>query len=921
MASDSEDPRPITELPRGTRPARPWLDLYRDVPQAIRPTSDTALAMFRATVARNPRAPLVHYFEQKLTAGECDALSDALAAGLERRGVLPGDRVAIYLQNIPQVVLAVLAAWKCGATIVPCNPMLRERELVKILALSGARTLICQEDLYAEVARAALPATEVELTITTSPLEFVDPTKPLPTMLSGMSRAKPGETEDLMEIVARHAGESPPPVALLPDDLAFMVFTSGTTGDPKGAMNTHGNVVFATSVYERWIGLTNRDVILGMAPLFHVTGLIGHVTLTLLTGAPLVLFYRFDVAEACRLVALHRATFTVSSVTAFIALLNSDALGRYDFTSLTKLYTGGAPTPAAVLDSWHARTGVRIQPMYGLTEATSPTHMTPHGAIPPIDPHTGAMSIGVPVCNTHVKVITEQGYEAGPREIGEFVIAGPQIVPGYWRNPAATGKSITADGLRTGDVGFMDESGWFYLVDRSKDMIVASGFKVWPREVEEVLYEHPAVREAAVVGVPDAYRGETIKAVISLKPGQHVTPDEIRAFARERMAAYKYPRFVEIMDDLPKTTSGKIMRRLLQPTAHASRLPTQTEIGAVRYPQLRSALEARAVLQAGATWLRFSRGSIPLTTAQGFYERLSALLAQLGEGRAITDPCTYLDANESFHASIIDLLANEHLSIGFRKLRLRELFAVALKDTKIAPPNTEYFHEYLADSLAAGDSAGAIKAMVSWSKHASSRVRRALDTRGEVAAQRDELRPGGIIEDLSLAVAKEQENLAGDIDALVIALDARAALEIGVAQMLGSALAVETQRDALVARLRAFNPLVRGTSAAHVARYIRADDAFHRVFLSFLRNQHLFDIYNAMDVPELMRRVLTVAPLSTREVFDDHRGLIDALRAGNADTTSAAITEHVNRVRVALTEFQATQVPRDPKIPSIHVAA
>jgi long-chain acyl-CoA synthetase len=920
MASNHEDPKTITELPRTLRAARAWLDLYREVPQTIRPASETALQMFEATLARNPSAPLVHYFEQALTAGDCAALSDALACGLKERGVVPGDRIAIYLQNIPQVVIAVLAAWKCGATIVPCNPMLRERELVKILTLSGASTLICQEDLYGDVARAALPATEVERTITTSPLEFVDAAQPLPTMLAGMNRARHAGTEDLMEIVARHAGQAPPPVGLLADDLAFMVFTSGTTGDPKGAMNTHANVVFATSVYERWIGLDNRDVILGMAPLFHVTGLIGHVTLTLLTGAPLVLFYRFDVTEACRLVALHRATFTVSSITAFIALLNSDALGHYDLRSLTKLYTGGAPTPAAVLESWHARTGVRIQPMYGLTEATSPTHMTPHGAIPPIDPLTGAMSIGVPVFNTHVKVITEHGTEAGPREIGEFVIAGPQIIPGYWQNPAATAKSITADGLRTGDVGFMDEEGWFYLVDRSKDMIVASGFKVWPREVEEVLYEHPAVREAAVVGVPDAYRGETIKAVLSLKPGFTVTPDEIRAFARERMAAYKYPRFVEIVDDLPKTTSGKIMRRLLQPTAHGSRVPTHTEIGAVRYPQLRAALEARAVLEAGTTWLRFSRGSIPLATAQGFYDQLSALLAQIGEGRTIADQNAYLDANERFHASIVDMLANEHLSIGFRKLRLRELFAVALKDTTVAPASTEYFHEYLADSLAARDTLGAVKAMVSWSKHATSRVRRALGTNADGGA-RDDLRPGGAIEDLSLAVAKEQEDLAGDIDALIMALDARAALEIGVAQILGSALAIEARRDALVARLRAFNPLVRGSSAAHVARYIRADDSFHRVFLSFLRNQHLFDVYNGMDVPELMRRVLIVAPLSTREVFDDHRGLIDALRAGNADTTSAAITEHVNRVRVALTELQAAHAPKGEKSASIHVAA
>ncbi len=884
---------------------RPWLSLYRGVRPELKPACESALDMFRVTLARDGSAPLVHYFERSLSAAECDSMSDALAVGLQQRGVEAGDRVAVYLQNVPHVVIAALAIWKCGAVVVPCNPMLRERELGKILRSSGCLAMICQEDLFADVARAALPATAVRHTITTSPLDFLEAGKPLPSMLAGVRRNRHPDAADMLEVVARHAGERPRAIELTGDDVAFMVHTSGTTGDAKGAMNTHRNVVFATSVYEAWIGLTRDDVILGLAPLFHVTGLIGHVTLAMLTGSPLVLFYRFDVNEACRLAALHRATFTVSAITAYIALLNSDALGKYDLKPLTKLYTGGAPTPASVLEDWHGRTGVRIQPMYGLTEATSPTHMTPHGAVPPVDPHTGAMSVGVPVCNTHVKVITDAGYEAGPREIGEFVIAGPQIVPGYWQKPEETAKALTANGLKTGDVGFMDEHGWFYLVDRSKDMIVASGFKVWPREVEEVLYQHPAVREAAVVGVPDAYRGETIKAVISLKPGQKVTPDEIRAFARERMAAYKYPRVVEIIDDLPKTTSGKIMRRLLQPTAHATALPVQAEMLDVSYPQLRSALEARAVLEAGAVWLRLSRGILPLGTTSNLYERLRAMLAQLRDGRTFVDRAAFLAANEAFHGGIIDLGENEHLSVGFRRLRLRELFSAALKNADALAENGVYFHEYLTDSIAANDAKSAIKAILSWSKHSSTGMRRALDLHGEVATQRDELRPGGIVEDLSIGVAKEQDSLAGDIDALVMALDARAAIEVGITQSLGSALSIEAERDALVARLRAFTPLVRGTSAAHIARYLRADDAFHRIFLSLLRNQPLFDIYNAMDVPELMRRVLVVAPISIREIFDDHKALTNALRAGSADDTSAAITEHANRVRTALAGFLA----------------
>jgi long-chain acyl-CoA synthetase len=884
---------------------RPWLDLYRDVPGTIQPASETALGMFKATASRAGDRPLVHYFDRSLTARDCDTMSDALAVALQQRGVEVGDRVAVYMQNIPQVLLAVLAVWKCGAVVVPCNPMLRERELVKILVGSGCRVLLCQQDLYADIAKAALPSTAVQHAITTSPLDFLDSEAPLPTMLAGVVRSRDSAAPDLLELVEQNRGRAPREVALTGDDVAFMVYTSGTTGDPKGAMNTHRNVVFATTVYERWIGLTRDDTILGLAPLFHVTGLIGHVTLAMLTGSPLILFYRFDVNEACRLIERHRATFSVSAITAFIALLNSDALARHDLSSLTKLYTGGAPTPASVLADWHARTGVRIQPMYGLTEATSPTHMTPLGAIPPIDPHTGAMSIGIPVFNTKVKVITDAGYEAAPREIGEFVIAGPQIVPGYWQKPTETAQALREDGLRTGDVGFMDEQGWFYLVDRSKDMIVASGFKVWPREVEEVLYQHPAVREAAVVGVPDPYRGETIKAVISLKPGQRATEEEIRAFARERMAAYKYPRVVEFMDELPKTTSGKIMRRLLQPTAHASALPLQAELVDVSYPQLRAAVEARAVLEAGATWLRLSRGPLPMSTSAKLYDRLQAMLAQLREGNVYVDRGAFLAANENFHASVIDLAENEHLSVGFKRLRLRELYAAALKNTSAAVENVVYFHEYLTDSLAAGDTRGALGAILSWSKLASTGVRKALVSDDDSASQGHELRPGGAIEDLSLGVAKEQHSLAGDVDALVLALDARAAIEIGITQSLGSALSIEAERDALVARLRAFTPLVRGTSTAHVARYIRADDAFHRIFLSLLRNPCLFEIYNSMDLPELMRRVLSVAPIWIREVFDDHKGLTSALQSGSADATSAAITEHANRVRKALTDFLA----------------
>ena len=542
---------------------RPWLASYEPgLPAEIEPTFASALEMFEATVESAPERAFIHYFASTITFGEADRLSDGLAVGLRDLGTGKGDRVAVYVQNNPQFVLAQLAAWKLGAIMVAINPMLKARELEFTLNDSGATVLVTLEALYHDVAAGVLPKTPVRVVVTTSELDFVD--EPFPTLLAGIERRRAADTYDLLELARAHAGRSPDPVELEPDDVAFLTYTSGTTGPPKGAMNTHGNVVFNAQSYRDWIHLDDKDVVLGVAPLFHITGLIAHIAVATLVPMPLVLFYRFDLDSLVDMVERHRATFTVASITVFIALMNHPPAHERDLSSLQKLVSGGAPIAPATVDAFEQAFGAYIRPVYGLTETTSPSHFVPFDRRTPVDPTYGALSVGLPIFNTMSTVVDDERREVGVGEIGEITISGPQVVPGYWKKPDETRQAIPGGVLYTGDVGFMDADGWFYIVDRKKDQINAAGYKIWPREVEDVLYAHPAVREAAVVGVPDEYRGETVKAFVSLKNGESVTETELREFCKERMAAYKYPRQFAILDELPKTPSGKILRRALK---------------------------------------------------------------------------------------------------------------------------------------------------------------------------------------------------------------------------------------------------------------------------------------------------------------------------------------------------------------------
>ena len=542
---------------------KPWLSRYdQDQPAKISLEFTDALAMFRASVSRNPDGDIIRYFGGRITARELDELSDAFAVALLEEGLSAGDRVALYLQNVPQFVIGLLATWKAGGVVVPVNPMNRARELDAVLRDSGARVLVCLQSLYRDVAAPVMGGTDVAAVVTTSELEYRS--RDDPRVFAGIEPIECAGAQDMAELIERFRGQAPGPVSFTATDPACLTYTSGTTGPPKGAMNTHGNVVFNSQAYRQWCRLGPDDVVLGVAPLFHITGLIAHVTLSLLLGAPLVLFYRFEPSVAIETIRDERPTFTIGSITVFIALMNAPNAERDALASLTKTWSGGAPIPPSAVKAFHAQFGQYIHNAYGLTETTSPSHLVPFDAVAPVDDASGALSVGVPVYNTVVRIVGDDGQDLPAGQVGEIVTSGPMVVPGYWHKPEETEHALPGGALHTGDVGYMDADGWFYIVDRKKDQINAGGYKVWPREVEDVLYQHESVREAAVVGVPDAYRGETVKAFVSLRPGKTATAEELIGFCQSQLAAYKYPRQIEFLDELPKTVSGKLLRRELR---------------------------------------------------------------------------------------------------------------------------------------------------------------------------------------------------------------------------------------------------------------------------------------------------------------------------------------------------------------------
>jgi len=530
----------------------------------IRLPDDSLPARLKATAARMPRKAALVFYGREVSFAELDEASDRFAAWLRGRGLGPGDRVALYLENCPQFAIAHFGALKVGAITVALNPMHKAHELGHELEDSGARVLVAA-DAGREIVESVRDRAALDAVVRVCYRDYVpdEPTLPLPPSLREDAPRRPAGWDEFGAIVGGGATLR----ALEPrarHDTALIQYTSGTTGAPKGAELTHGNVTANCELVRAFFGIGAADVLLGVVPWFHITGMEVQLNLMAYTGATLVALHRFDVETALRAIQRYRCTVTTLIATINVAILNHPATPTCDLTSLRLCASGGAPVPAEIARRWEAVTGHRLVEGYGLTETTAPTHSNP-----PHRPRYG--TVGVPLPYTGVRIVSlEDGVtEVAPGESGEIAIRGPMVTKGYWRRPEATAEAIPDGWLRTGDIGRVDEEGYFTIEERKKDLIKASGYSVFPAEVEAIMYRHPAVAEVGVVGVPDTYRGEDVLAFVVRRPGAAATERELVEWCRAEMAVYKAPRAVRFVDTLPKTGSGKIVKRALREQARA----------------------------------------------------------------------------------------------------------------------------------------------------------------------------------------------------------------------------------------------------------------------------------------------------------------------------------------------------------------
>ncbi|WP_234505397.1 long-chain-fatty-acid--CoA ligase [Thermus brockianus] len=546
---------------------KPWLAHYDPgVPAEVEVPPIPLWRLLEESAQRFPKNVALEFLGKTLTYGETWDLARRFARGLQDLGVKPGERVAIMLPNTPQFVLAFFGTLLAGGVGVNVNPLYTPRELRHQLADAGAETLVILDHLlprFLEVEK----ETPVKRVVVTGIKDFL----PFPKNLLYPLKAK---RDKLPLGFPKREGffafnellKRPPatPHPADPEDLALLQYTGGTTGISKGAMLTHRNLVANVLQIDAWDPtsreLLGKGVMLGALPFFHVYGMTVAMNYGLFSGYKIVLLPRPEIHAVVEAIEKHGVTHFPGVPTLYVAFNNFPGIEKRNVKSIRICLSGAAPLPVEVAKRFEEITGARLIEGYGLSEASPVTHSNP------VEGVVKKGSIGMPLPSVEAKVVDEEGKEVPLGEVGELIVKGPNVMKGYWNRPEETQKALKDGWLYTGDMARMDEDGYFYIVDRKKDMIIAGGYNIYPREVEEVLYTHEAVQEAAVVGVPDPYRGETVAAFLVLKPEYRgkVTEKDIEAFCRQHLAAYKVPRIIVFRESLPKSSVGKILRRELR---------------------------------------------------------------------------------------------------------------------------------------------------------------------------------------------------------------------------------------------------------------------------------------------------------------------------------------------------------------------
>ncbi len=546
----------------------PWLRVPMDGRYAVSPPEKRPLyAILTDSAKRFPKKLCLHYQGRGISYGQVDEISSRFASALVSLGVKKGDRVAIFMPNIPQLVFAYFGILKAGGIVVMCNPTYKERELEHQLQDSGASIVIATNsvvkglDLFKslEGCRARLTLTHV---IATSATDYLPSVKRRLAGLAGVKTVRRADTLDFVQLVTSNSPLTEYAAVDSMNDVAVLQYTGGTTGVAKGAMLTHYNLVSNAACGAAVFPVTEKDVSLCALPLFHIYGMTAAMNMALIAGASLVLLPSFHVEEVMKTIEKQKVTLFMGAPAMYIAINSKPNADRFNLHSVRACVSGGSALPPAVRKKFMSLTGGNLVEGYGLSETSPVTHVNPlvGGAV-----KDG--SIGPPFTGTDAKIVdTENRHKAlHVGEVGELAVKGPQVMKGYWNQKAETDAVLEDGWFLTGDIAKMDQDGYFYIVDRKKDMVNVGGFKVYPREVEDVLFEHPDIKEAGVVGMSDPFSGEVVKAFVVLKdPSRKLTEQEVIDFCLKRLAKFKAPKKVEFVEELPKTLIGKVLRRKLR---------------------------------------------------------------------------------------------------------------------------------------------------------------------------------------------------------------------------------------------------------------------------------------------------------------------------------------------------------------------